>query len=75
MLGSARHLEFDIDVTPFNDTAAIAEYARRYVEHAHVHETLKDYCKQVAADLQDRSAELRVKRVIRDMQRKQRCQQ
>lgn len=66
---SSRFITLDIDVTPFDDSAAIHEYARRYYEDGHQHESFNDAADQVASDLKDPSAAMRFKREVRNMRR------
>lgn len=47
----------------------ITQYAERYLNHSHVHESLDEYCDQAAADLMDKTAKLDVKREIRRLRR------
>jgi hypothetical protein len=48
---------------------AIEGYARQYVDHSHVHETLNEFCDRVCGDLKDPAAKVEVKREIRRLRR------
>jgi hypothetical protein len=64
-----RHIGLEIDTTPWDDSEAIAAYARRFIADGYLHETLEEAADQCAADLLDASAKRRFKREVRRLRR------
>lgn len=68
-----KFLIFDVDPADLPSVAArekmIEEYAQRYIDEMCEHETLDDYCEQVAMDLLDKSIKTELKARITRIRR------
>lgn len=66
---TCRITEIEIDVTPFDQSEAIKEYARRYLDDGYLGLSFDEAADQVASDLIDPSAAMRFKQEVRRMRR------
>lgn len=68
-----RHIALQIDpmhIPPIADRVNIVhEYARRYVNHAKEHYSLRDYVEQVMLEMKDRTVATELKQEIRRLER------